>query len=335
LTRFERRRTVFEVHFRLLLVPGLVMGAAFATPALAPACDSTGCLLLTRGQNGVMVKGTWRVDLSFRDTDQSDSRRGGEPTDLVLRPKIYFEQERVVPAFHLDRDGRERFLQVDVGYGLFERTTVFLSLPAATQRSHDVGHGAVNTTYDVRGVGDGVIGVRQALAMRGALVGGLAVKAPLARHGLLDEYDGTILEPTLQPGSGAWSVVPSLQYSFAGLLPDVSWTASASHELTTANGREYRFGNESIATLGASRPLGAVVSASLQAKLFHKDRSTYRGVGVASTGTTVVYVTPGMRVRGPAGVGLYAYFQVPVYRYVNEAQLAASHGWLVGLTRSF
>ena len=233
-----------------------MLGATFATPAPAPACDSTGCLLLTRGQNGVMAKGTWRVDVSFRDTDQSDSRRGGAPTDLVLRPKVYFEQERVVPAFHLDRDGRERFLQVDVGYGLFERTTVFLSLPAATQRSHDVVHGTVNTAYDVWGVGDGVIGVRQALAQRGALVGGVALKAPLARHGLIDEYDGTILEPTLQPGSGAWSVVPSLQYSFAGLIPDVSWTASASHELTTANGREYRFGNESIATLGASRPAG-------------------------------------------------------------------------------
>ena len=167
-----------EVRLRLLLIPGLVLGATFATPALAPACDSTGCLLLTRGQNGVMAKGTWRVDLSFRDTDQSDSRRGSAPTDLVLRPKIYFEQERVVPAFHLDRHGRERFLQVDVGYGLFERTTVFLSLPAATQRSHDVAHGAVNTTYDVRGVGDGVIGVRQALAKRGALVGGPGREGP-------------------------------------------------------------------------------------------------------------------------------------------------------------
>jgi hypothetical protein len=212
---------------------------------------------------------------------------------------------------------------------------VFLSLPAATQRSHDVVHGTINTAYDVWGVGDGVIGVRQALAHRGALVGGLAVKAPLARHSLIDGYDGTILEPTLQPGSGAWSVVPSLQYSFIGLVPDVSWTASASYELTTTSERQYRFGDESIATLGASRPLGGVVSASLQAKVFHKDRSTYRGTDVASTGTTVVYVTPGVRVRGPRGLGLYAFFQAPVYRYVNEAQLAPSHGWLIGLTRSF
>ena len=187
----------------------------------------------------------------------------------------------------------------------------------------------------VERMGDGVIGIRQSLAHRGALVGGLALKAPVAEHGLIDDYDQTILEPTLQPGSGAWSVVPSLQYSFAGLFPDISWSTSASYEITTTNDREYRFGNEAIATLGASRPLGRVVSASLQAKVFHKDRSTYLGAGVASTGTTVVYVTPGMRVRGPAGVGLYAFFQAPVYRYVNEAQLAPSHGWLVGLTRSF
>jgi len=319
----------------LVVALALVLGATSLGPPPAGACDSTGCLLLTRGQNGVLAKGTWRVDLSFRDTDQSDSRRGGGPTSLVLRPKIYFEQERVVPAFHLDRDGQERFLQVDVGYGLFEKTTVFLSLPAATQRAHDVVHGTVNTAYDVWGVGDGVIGLRQALAHRGALVGGLALKAPLGRYGLMDDYDGTILEPTLQPGSGAWSVVPSLQYSFGALFPDVSWTASASYEATTTNERAYRFGDEAIATLGASRPLGGAVSASLQGKLFHKGRSTYRGTGVASTGTTVVYVTPGLRVRAPAGVGLYAFFQAPVYRYVNEAQLAPRYGWLVGVTRSF
>jgi len=323
------------MRVRLAVVAVVVLCASCILPATAPACDSTGCLLLTRGQNGVMAKGTWRVDLSVRNTDDSDPRRGSDPASLVLRPKIYFEQERVIPAYHLDRDGRERFLQADVAYGLFDRTTVFLSLPAATQRSQDVVHGAVNTAYDIWGVGDGMIGLRQALAARGALVGGLALKAPLAQHSLIDEYDQTILEPTLQPGSGAWSFVPSLQYSFTGLVPDISWTTSASYEITTTNDRDYRFGNEAIATLGASRPLIGVLSGSLQAKVFHKDRSTYRGAGVASTGTTVVYLTPGVRVRGPAGVGLYTFFQVPVYRYVNEAQLAPSYGWLVGVTRSF
>ena len=70
-----------------------------------------------------------------------------------------------MPAYHLDRDGHERFFQVDLAYGLFDRTTVFLSLPAATQRSHDVLHGTVNTAYDIWGVGDGVIGLRQSLAL--------------------------------------------------------------------------------------------------------------------------------------------------------------------------
>jgi len=99
---------------RLLRMAALILGAISILPAPASACDSTGCLLLTRGQNGVMAKGTWRVDLSLRNTDQSDPRRGGDPATLVLRPKIYFEQERVVPAYHLDRDGQERFVQVDL-----------------------------------------------------------------------------------------------------------------------------------------------------------------------------------------------------------------------------
>jgi hypothetical protein len=316
----------------------LVVLAVTGLPAWAPraqACDSTACLQATRGGGSVQARGSWRVDVSLRSTDDTDSRRGGHETDQVLRPKVYFEQQRVVPFFHQDRDGRGRFLQVDVGYGLFARTTVYASIPAATQRLQDVRHGAVTTAYDVWGVGDGLVGVRQALALRGALVGGLAVKTPLGRSGLLDSYDGTVLEPTLQPGSGAWGLVSSLQYSSGPVLRDVSWSASASQELTTTNARAYRFGADSIGTLGLSRPLGRLVTASLQGKLFHKGRSTYRGVGVGSTGGTTAYLTPGLRVRGPAAVGLYAYFQVPVYRYVNETQLAPRRGWLVGINRSF
>jgi hypothetical protein len=316
-------------------VLGVAVVASLFSVRAGSACDSTGCLLLTRGQNGVQAKGSGRVDLSFRDTDDSDPRRGSDATSLVVRPKIFFEQERVIPAFHVDRNARERFLQVDVSYGLFAKTSVYASIPAATQRVQDVTHGAIDTAYDVWGVGDGVFGVRQALALHGALVGGLAVKAPLARHTLIDQYDGTILEPTQQPGSGAWSALSSVQYSVSGLLPAVSWTASLSQEITTANAAAYRFGNESIATLGASRALGSVLSASLQAKMFYKGRSTYRGAEVGSTGTTVAYVTPGVRVHGPARMGAYAFFQVPVYRYVHETQLAPRYGWLLGINRSF
>lgn len=319
----------------ILIASGLAVAAGLVAAPAARACDSTGCLLLTRGQNGVQAKGSWRVDLSFRDTDEPDALQGSRSTTLALRPKVYFEQQRLVPAFHLDRNARERFLQVDVGYGLSDHTSLYASIPAATQRVEDVAHGAIDTSYDVRGLGDALFGVRQALALHGALVGGLAVKAPLARHTLIDQYDGTILEPTQQPGSGAWSVLSSLQYSVSGLLPDVSWTASLSQEVTTASAQEYRFGNESIATLGASRPLGSVLSASLQAKMFYKARSTYRGAEVDSTGTTVAYVTPGLRVRGPSRMGAYAFFQVPVYRYVHETQLAPRYGWLVGINRSF
>ena len=87
-----------------LLCLAVVLGATSLVPAASWGCDSTGCLLLTRGQNGVMAKGTWRVDLSLRNTDQSDPRRGGDPATLVLRPKIYFEQERVIWFYKLDLD---------------------------------------------------------------------------------------------------------------------------------------------------------------------------------------------------------------------------------------
>jgi hypothetical protein len=52
------------------LVIAFAAGAAVAHGAPALACDSSSCALLTRGQNGTLAKGVFRLDLSFRYTDE-------------------------------------------------------------------------------------------------------------------------------------------------------------------------------------------------------------------------------------------------------------------------
>jgi hypothetical protein len=81
--------------------------------------------------------------------------------------------------------------------------------------------------------------------------------------------------------------------------------------------------------------LTARLSASLQAKLLHQDRNQYLGQGVPSTGSTIVYVTPGFRLSAPGKVSLYAFVLLNPYRYVNEAQLAPRVGVLAGLSKLF
>ena len=67
-----------------------------------------------------------------------------------------------------------------------------------------IGHGGVQTTYNVRGAGDPVVGARQAF-FRGPgrmLVASVGLQLPFGADDRLDEFDSTILDPTMQPGTG-------------------------------------------------------------------------------------------------------------------------------------
>jgi hypothetical protein len=62
------------------------------------ACDSTGCLMVTRSAGGLLARKAFRVDLSYRSTDDGSLMSGSDSTDLVLRPKVDFEHGLVKPA---------------------------------------------------------------------------------------------------------------------------------------------------------------------------------------------------------------------------------------------
>jgi hypothetical protein len=48
-----------------------------------------------------------------------------------------------------------------------------------------------------------------------------------------------------------------------------------------------------------------------------------------------VTLTPGVTLFNTSGVGLYVFLPVPVYQNVNDAQLAARMGLMVGLSATF
>ena len=301
----------------------------------APACDSSSCSLLTRGENSLIPRKRFRLDLTFGYTDQGALLRGSQGVDAVFRPRVFIERQQIYPSFHRDIDGYDRVVQMDATYGLGTRFNLVASLPLALWHAHDVAHGEFQQQYGTRGVGDALLGVRAAFGPRG-LVGGLSVKLPTGRYKIGGEFgDGGIQDPTLQPGTGALDLVGSLQYSWRADSLGLTWAVAGSYQRTTTNPLEYRFGNQAIVTLGASRSLTTRLSASLQAKLFHQDRNRYLGEGVPSTGSTVAYVTPGLRLSAPGRVSLYAFLLLNPYRYVNEAQLAPRVGVLAGLSKMF
>lgn len=316
-----------------LAVPLVLLALALGLPSRAEPCDSTSCMMLTRGQNGVVGKRSLRLDFSFRHTEQDQLLAGSEAASSVLRPKVDFERERIIPGYHGERGGHESFLQLDASYGVSRRLTLLASAPLMVRRSYEVVHSQFVHEYETTGFGDMVVAARYALDPMARVVAGLAVKLPTGPSQLLSPFDGGIHDPMMQPGTGSSDLAASLQASHRAW--SVDWALSGSYQMNTTNELGYRYGNDTIATLAATRPIVGSLYGSLQVKTFFKARSTYRDEEVPSTGGTVVYLTPGLRWNTSASTSLYAFVQVPTYRYVNEQQLAPRFGMLVGVARTF
>lgn len=321
------------------LVAALLLAAALAPPL--PACDSTGCLLVTRSASGLLPRKSFRLDLSYRMTDDSQLMSGSDTTARVTRPKIDFENGIVRPGFHQDLGGRSRFLQVDVAYGLTGRTTLLASAPVVTSRSYDVGHPPVLTeNYETWGLGDTLVGVRRAVVATAetSLVLGAGVEMPTGEYRLVSPealFDVGVLDPMLQPGSGSWDVLLSAQASRRLGTGGLDLTAAFSYQANTTNDLSYSYGDDAIASLALARPIAPRLRASLQLKWAHRGRSEYQGEGVESTGGSIVYAIPGFVTTLPARLSVYLFLPIPVYRYVNETQVAPRLSLVLGMARSF
>ena len=321
-----------------LLVAALLFAGAGRDTA---ACDSTGCLMVTRSAGGLLPRKAFRLDFSYRSTDDSAMLNGSDSTNLVIRPKIDFEDGIVRPGFHQDLGGTSRFLQLDLAYGLTGHTTLVASAPLFTHRSYEVGHlFTLTENYKTTGIGDTLVAVRHALIAEPSLsvVASAGLEMPTGDYRLVAStglFDVGVLDPMLQPGSGSWDVLLSAQASKRLTASGVDLTGAFSYQINTTNPLDYGFGDDAIASLGASYAFGSRVRGSLQAKWAHKGRSDYRGEGVASTGGDILYAIPGLSVSAVSRLSLYVYMLVPTYRYVNETQLAPRLSVVIGMSRQF
>jgi hypothetical protein len=312
---------------------------------LAPAggfgCDSTGCLMVTRSAGGLLPRKGFRIDFSFRATDDSLLMSGSDSTDRVTRPKVDFEHGLVRPGFHQDLGGTSQFVQLDVGYGLTGHTTLLASAPIVTHRSYDIGHPPVLTeNYETWGLGDTLVGARHAFLASPAtsLVAGLALEMPTGDFKLVSSgalFDIGVLDPMLQPGSGSWDFVGNVQAAHRLTQGGLDLTGAFSYQANTTNDLEYRYGDDTIVSTSLGGPVGSRVRASMQLKMVHRGRSTFRDEDVSSTGGTVVYAIPGLVSSLPGKMSVYLFLPVPVYRYVNESQLAPRLSVVVGMARVF
>ncbi len=316
-----------------------------ATATWSPAqatCGSANCFLVTGTAEGIQPKESFLVDVSFRSIDQDRRLEGSHGRGEVLTPKIEFEEAAIEEDHHREIRTQNTLAQVDMAWGATDRLTFAASLPLVNDRDHehfdDVGTPDEFFTREdgASGLGDLRLGARYALLVgeRDHLVGALSVELPTGAYRLRDS-EGSINEPTIQPGSGSYDCVAALHYAHQWIPHRLETFVAASAKVSAENDLDYRFGAESSLNAGVSFAPGARLTWSLQVNARWTGRDEYLGEQVPSTGAALVNLTPGLRITTGAGSSLYLFVQTPVFQDVNEAQLGPRRALMPGFSRSF
>ena len=312
----------------------------------AAACNTASCSLASRPGGGGLARGQLRVDVSFRYLDQGrplvDGRRPA-PVDAgpaaILRPRVDFEQGRLVDGGHLEWRAAGSYVQVDVGYGLTSRIGVVASLPVGRQSvAHHTLDAAHATHVSAPGLssfgGLGDVQFSTIVQLGRGWQAGAAVKLA---SGSSTERDalGRIADPMQQPGTGSTAVVGLLQYRAPRVPFGISAVVGASYQRASTNDLGYRMGDDLIMTLQLARPVRWGLAFTAQVRGRRAERNTYRGEAVLSTGGTALYASPGLRWTTSRGETIPGQRPASVRQGLNESQLGTRAAILVGVSRSF
>lgn len=336
------------MHVSEILKTGIIgLATAFLTLALGTAsasCGSSNCFLHTGTQEGVFAPGQVVMDLSYRYIPQDNKKNGHSGTDEVLVPKIDFENERIIPEHHRELRTINMLAQLDVNVGITETFTLGIAAPFYNERLHEhddgvdlsIGENGTFTNDDgSSGFGDIVINGKYALlaSTRHLLVGSLGVKFPTGEYKLRNS-EGEINEPTIMPGTGSYDFIVSGYYDYQWRPHLLDGFVSLQYRWNTENDLDYRFGNAAVMNAGINYRVVEKVILSAQINSRTSWRDKYRGQGVPSTGNTMVYLTPGVRLQSSDKTSFYAHIQLPVYQDVNEVNLVPNYGLQLGVSHN-
>lgn len=318
-------------------------GAALlsVTPSSA-TCGSAQCFLDTGSGEGLQGRGSFLVELTYQSVDQSKKLSGSDGVGEVLTPKIDFENGTIEPDHHREIRTENTLVRLNLAYGITDRLAVYALVPLINDRDHEhfdeVGTPAEFFTNadGTSGFGDVRVGARYGFLVKGrdVLSGDFAIKVPTGSYRQLDS-EGSVNEPTIQPGSGSWDAIARLRWTRTVILSRLDVFASASYKLNGENDLDYRFGDETILIGGFAQRFTMRWSWSAQLTGRRTGRDRFLGDHVPSTGARSVDLGPGLRFDDGNGLAVFGYLDWPVYQDVHEQQLAPRAGFVLGVSKTF
>jgi len=207
-------------------------------------------------------------------------------------------------------------VQASLLYGVSNRLMVMASVPYVFNQMTFVGE-----TEKADGLSDPEVVVMMSLLPN--LMGKTSLQAvagarlPLGQADLTNDH-GELLDHHLQSGTGAWAGLFGVQAMLAsGSLP---LYASAGYQVNGSNDQNFDYGDVFRYNFAAQKTLGSVVDLIGEINGRYARYDMEGAEKDPNSGGSVVYFSPGLRLRMFSSVSLRTQVQIPVIEQLNGVQ---------------
>jgi hypothetical protein len=320
-----------EIIMRTKLALAVTMVASI--PSFALACASCGCSLSTDWESQGLTSGPgWRLDLRYDYINQSQLRNSTGKVDRGAY--LPFPQ-----ADEIEQGTTNRYTTVGIDYSPNRDWGVNLQLPYVDRFHQTVAPGDTDTSEsDTHEFGDvRLTGRYQGFSVAHNIGVTFGLKLPSGEY--KQNFNrgvqaGNPLDRGLQAGTGSTDLLLGI-FRADALNRDWDWFARAQYQRAIAIKDDYRPGH-SINLSGGLRYLGyQSITPELQLNFVHSGHDRGANGDEFNSGSTLLYLSPGITWSVNKQVKLYGYVQLPVHQNVEGFQLAPRWAATAGVRYAF
>lgn len=160
------------------------------------------------------------------------------------------------------------------------------------------------------------------------------LKLPTGRINVAND-EGEVAERSLQPGTGTTDGIVGAYFQQELLAQGASWFAQAQYQHALNSKDDFKPCAQFSVDLGYGQAIADKLSVQVQLNMVLKGRNRGAAAEPEDSGGRSVFLSPGLSYSISEKMRAYAFFQQPLYQYVNGVQLTARHALVVGLTARF
>ena len=319
-------------RFRAPLVLALL--AAFAGAASA-SCGSAFCSINTdwgAGTTGLTEGGS--LDVRYENVKQ-DQPRAGSRKVAVGEIRGHHDEVRTANQ-NLVATYNHTWAS---GWGL-SATLPFVDRDHFHIHNHHGGAEIIPEQWNFRELGDMRVTGRYQQSLPGPDTAprtagvSFGLKLPTGKTDVANDQ-GALAERGLQPGSGTTDLIFGAYYHQQLAATGAAWFAQAQVQAPLNSHDDFKPGRQLMLDLGYAHPLSPRLSALVQLNFVGKGRESGANGEPDDSGGRFLYLSPGLSYKfGERFLG-YAYYQQPLYQYVNGVQLTTTRAFVVGVSTQF